>query len=161
MTVESQLVPSLREGVFMTKMIFFKKLKGRLAQKYPERDAADVSKLCGAIVNRVFGTPNTEEPFATFEAQNSLLIEDEMGRIGTEYADMRIPLTDALRIQFLCDHQEGVDSSSTLALAKSLNILLVDREAPLPDKFLNLVRRLGTSLGFLMPSTEPSRAQVN
>jgi len=149
MEVEKRLIPVLREGVEAIKMVFFKKLKTHLARKHPRLDSSRVNKLCGAVVNDLFGTPNTAEPFATFAQENKALIEGEARSIAVELQEMRIPLTDALRIQFLCDHQEGMDSSSVLQRAKELDILLVDREVPLPAKFMTLVRKLGTAFNLL------------
>jgi hypothetical protein len=147
---ESRLIPILREGVDIIKMILFKKLKEHLSDKYIDRDAQFVSKLTGAIVNDLFGTPNTQEPFASFVEENLFFIKMEMKNLATELQEMRIPLTDALRVQFLCDSQEGVDSSAILVQAKELGILIVDREAPMPAKFMNLVRKLGSSYDLLI-----------
>ncbi|MEW6327053.1 MAG: hypothetical protein AB1487_05595 [Thermodesulfobacteriota bacterium] len=154
MRFESKLVPIMREGVEVIKMIFFKKLKAHLSQKYPWREAAYINKLAGAIINNLFGTPNPEEPFATFAEENKACIAEEMDHLATEFEGMRIPLTDALRVQFLCDNQEGIDSSRILARAQELHILLVDREAPLPRHFLDLVRKLGAAFGFLVPQDQ-------
>jgi hypothetical protein len=152
MQVENRLIPILREGVDVIKMILFKKLKTRLIQKYPDREAEYINRLAGAIINDIFGAPNSSEPFASFWQQNQGTIEQELFAVASAFAEMRIPLTDALRVQFLCDHQEGVDSAATLAHAKTLNILLADREVPLPANFLNLVRSLGAAFDFLLQS---------
>jgi len=149
---ESRLLPIMREGVDIIKMIFFKKLREELSAKYIHRDAQYVSKLTGAIVNGLFGTPNTQEPFATFVEENLFFIKLEMKNIATALPEMRIPLTDALRVQFLCDSQEGADSSAVLVQARELGILIVEREVPLPAKFMNLVRRLGSSHDLLVHS---------
>lgn len=141
----------MREGVDVIKMIFFKKLKTYLSDKYPDREALYINKLSGAIMNDLFGTPNPEEPFASFARENESLIRKEMENIATEFEEMRIPLTDALRVQCLCDHQEGIDSSSILVRARELNILLIDREVPLPSHFMNLVRKLGGAFNLLNP----------
>ncbi|MFZ5994049.1 MAG: hypothetical protein ACOYU4_03540 [Thermodesulfobacteriota bacterium] len=151
MQFESKLIPIMREGVEVIKMIFFKKLKAHLSQKYPERETSFINKLSGAIINDLFGTPNPGEPFATFVKENRACIAEEMDHIAVEFEGMRIPLTDALRVQFLCDSQEGIDSSRILTHAKELHVLLVDREVPLPRHFLDLVRKLGSAFGFLVP----------
>lgn len=145
MEVESKLIPIMREGVDVVKMILFKKLRMHLSEKYSLRDTQFINRLTGAIINDLFGTPNTQEPFASFVEENLLFIKREMSEIHNEFREMCIPLTDALRVQFLCDSQEGLDSSAVLARAKKLGILLVEREVPLPAKFIHLVRRLGAS----------------
>jgi len=149
MQYESKLIPSLREGVDIVKMILFKKLKTRLPEKYPHKDSVFSSWLAGAIINELFGTPNPAEPFAQFVADNKFFIKLEIKNIPSDFPEMCIPLTDALRVQFLCDHQEGIDSSHILSQANQLGILLTEREAPLPAKFMGLVRKLGGSFNLL------------
>jgi hypothetical protein len=61
-------------------------------------------------------------------------------------------LTDALRIKFLCDSLEGIDSGPVLVRAERLGILLVDRKVPLPKTFMDLVRRVGVAHNLLQPS---------
>jgi hypothetical protein len=68
---------------------------------------------------------------------------------------MRIPLSDSLRVQFLCDSMEGFDSSAILVQADKLGILLHDRPVPLPKNFLELVRRLGKGHNLLIENLMP------
>ncbi|MBN2514537.1 MAG: hypothetical protein JXC33_00735 [Deltaproteobacteria bacterium] len=150
MEFESKLIPIMREGVAIIKVIFYKKLKNYLVQEYPDQDKIYINKLSGAIINELFGTPNTEERFAFFAEENKRYIDHELMNICHEFDDMLIPLTDALRVQFLCDHQEGVKSASILTRAQELNILLVDREVPLPSNFMKLVRELGYEFNILV-----------
>ena len=58
MDFESKLIPILREGVEIVKMISFKKLKEALAKKHPDRESAFIAKLAGALVNIIFPTPS-------------------------------------------------------------------------------------------------------
>ena len=44
MTLESKLIPILREGVEIMKMISFKKIKEALAKKHPERQEPKVGR---------------------------------------------------------------------------------------------------------------------
>ena len=150
--IENRLVPVLRDGVNLIKMVFFKELKTYLSEKYPEREAADIGKLSGAILNQVFGTPNTTKPFATFALENRSLIETEMNAAANQFDRLRIPLTDALRIQFLCDSQEGIQNEEPLQCARDLGLLIVDREVPLPKNFMNLVRKIGQAYGLIDPA---------
>jgi len=156
MHYESKLIPIMREGVDVIKMILFRKMKGSFSAKYSNRDAQYVNKLAGAVINELFGTPNTEEPFATFQEKNQSAIKQEVRNMPAEFPEMRIPLTDALRVQFLCDHQEGIDSSFILTQADELGILIIDREVPLPAHFMNLVRKLGSSFDLLVQPRELS-----
>lgn len=158
MEFESKLLPVLREGVNVVKMIFFKRLQDFLTEKYPDRDKDFTNKLAASLINDLFDTPNPEEPFAGFAKANKTIIEKELKTVAANFEDLRIPLTDALRVQVLCDHQEGVDNSAVLARAVELNILLVDRDLPLPHSFMHLVRKLGGAYGFILPplNEEPS-----
>lgn len=151
MDFESKLIPILREGVEVVKMISFRKLKEALAEKHPAQDGAFLAKLAGALINAIFGAPTHEEPFAVFARSHANLIAHEQTRVGAMLEELRIPLTDALRIQSLCDHQEGQDSTATLRQAQALGILLADRDLPLPHSFIELVRRLGSGFGLLLP----------
>lgn len=146
MAVESKLIPVLREGVDLVKMILFQRLKAHLAGVYPERDGSFINRMAGAIVNKVFGDVPTVEPFVTFAQENEAVIDRELKGLSTSLSDMLIPVTDALRIQFLCDYQEGVDTAAVLSRANELGLLLGDREAPLPARFISMVRKLGSTL---------------
>ncbi len=149
--IESKLVPVLREGVDIVKMILFKELRSALAEKYPDRDAQFIGRLSGGILNDLFGVENLAEPFAGFKRRHQDLIDAELASLAESFADLRIALTDALRVQFLCDSREGIDSESVLVRANELGILLVDRDIPLPKFFMNLVRRLGVAHQILDP----------
>lgn len=151
MAFASKLIPILREGIEIVKMISFKRLKEALAAKHPDQEAAFIAKLAGALVNVIFGAPAHEEPFAVFARNHAHLIAHEQTKIGAMLEELRIPLTDALRMQSLCDHQEGLDSTAVLQQAHNLGILLADRELPLPHSFIALVRRLGSGFGLLLP----------
>lgn len=148
MKVENKLVPIMRDGVDIIKMIFFKKLKEHLARKYT---AVDAGRLAGAIVNEVFGPPADVKTPGPFADKNRAIVEQELGELAETLSEMRIPLTDALRMQALCDHQQGIDSTATLVRAKKLGVLVVERDLPLPSTFLHLVRKLGSAFGLLAP----------
>ncbi|MCK8601751.1 hypothetical protein [Desulfoferrobacter suflitae] len=149
MEYESKLIPVLREGIDVIRMVFFKKLKLHLPRKYPHKDSSYINYLAGAVINEVFGSQNPAEPFAGFARENKFFIKLELKNIATDLPEMRIPLTDALRVQFLCDYQEGIDSSHILTQAREQGILMLDRDAPLPAKFMALVRRLGASFDLI------------
>jgi len=160
MEMESRLLPILREGVEVVKMIFFRRLRNRLADQYPTAPAGVVNKLAGAVINEVFGTPNDQEPFASFaRAQRDRILEILDG-LAAEFTEMKGPLTDALRISFLCDHQEGHGDSQILKRADQLGILIIDRDIPMPAKFLTLVRQLGEAHDLILaPAAEPTEAR--
>jgi hypothetical protein len=151
MSQDSKLIPIMREGIDVIKMVFFQRLKAYLTSKYTEKERAYINQLAGAIINETFGNPSREEPFATFARENKAVIEEEMRELHLHFEEMLIPLTDALRVQVLCDYQEGTDSSPILIHAQELGLLLVDREVPLPSHFITLVRKLGSYGSLLVP----------
>lgn len=151
---QSRLLTSLREGIAVVQMIFFKELRGVLAQNYPTKDATQLSMLTGAIVNEVFGTPNTEERFVTFRKEYWGTIEQELLGLKDHLPHLLSALTDALRIQTLCDSQEGSDSSSALLHSKKYHYLEEEREIPLPSAFMMLIRTLGEQHNLIIPPAQ-------
>jgi hypothetical protein len=154
MEFESKLIPILREGVDVVKIITYKKVKDHLIQKYCDHELPFINRLTGAVVNELFGTPNTTEPFASFKKENQEDIHAEVENFSSNFEELRIPLTDALRIQFFCDSQEGVEDCHVLSRAQELDILIEDREIPLPAVFMELVRNLGSSFNIIVPQIE-------
>ena len=153
MEPESKLLPVLRDAVNIIKIVLFKELKPYLEAKYPGQDSADIGRLAGAVVNELFGTPNNSPHFEQFTADNRPCIETEMDGLSVNFDNLKIPLTDALRIQFLCDNLEGIDSGPMLTQAETLGILLVDRPVPLPKTFMAMVRRIGVAYNILQSAT--------
>ena len=74
-----------------------------------------------------------------------------MRLLPTVFPELCGPLTDALRMQFLCDSREGIDRTDMLNHARDLNVLVLDRDLPLPKHFLEMVRTLGSGLRILEP----------
>ncbi len=156
MTYENRLVPVMREGVDLVKMILFKKMRDHLMEKYPGKERAFVNRVSGAVINELFCTPNNEKEFVEFVRNNREVIQEELKGLAVNFEQMRIPLTDALRVQFLCDDVEGFRNEAMLKKARDLGILMVDRDVPLPKNFLNLVRRLGYAFNLLQKEEAPS-----
>lgn len=140
---QSKLIGALREGVALVEMVFFKELKAHLETTHPDKDLSSHLMLAGAITNELFGTPNPEEKFVAFRQENRELIEEEMSSLAENLGHLRGALTDALRVQALCDNQEGVEDPGVLQTAEALGILLKERNLPLPSAFMTLVRGLG------------------
>jgi hypothetical protein len=147
----NKLLTALQEGVGLVQMILFKELRNLLGKKYAERDIISLSMLAGAITNEVFGTQNTEEKFRIFSQENKALIEQELLGLAQELPSLRKNITDALRIQALCDSQMGGDSTALLTRADELGILVKQREIPLPSTFMTLIRTLGEQHGLIIP----------
>jgi hypothetical protein len=142
-TKQSKLVAVLREGVAVVQMVFFKELKTHIEKNYPQVDEARRSMLTGAITNELFGTPNPDPKFKQFCQENKAVIEQEMLGLAANLPELRRYITDALRVQVLCDNHEGKDSAEILTYADKLGILLRERDIPLPSTFMTLVRGLG------------------
>jgi hypothetical protein len=148
---KSQLLTILQEGVGLVQMILFKELRVLLGKKHAGRDIVYLSMLAGAITNELFGSQNPEEKFQTFRQENGALIEQELLGLAQDLPDLRSNITDALRIQTLCDNQGGHDSSANLTRADELGILIKDREIPLPSTFMTIIRMLGEQHGLIIP----------
>ncbi len=150
----SRLIPILREGVAVIQMVFFKNLKQVIGRKHPELAGSEQIMLAGAITNEIFGSHNKDAKFLQFQAKHRGAIEQELLAIKDELPQLVDPLADALRIQVLCDKQEENDSSNTLQLADSINLLPPDREVPMPSAFMETVRTLGTLYKLIVPLVE-------
>jgi hypothetical protein len=159
MTGESKLIPVLREGVNVIKMILFKDLKPFLSKKYAGMAPKEINLLAGALLNALFGAGPAEESFKAYSEKNRAIIDRELSELGENFPRLRIPVTDALRIQFLCDSLEGINSQGALIRAEASGILLKDRELPLPNTFISLVKSLGVSYRILSPSSPEDRIQ--
>lgn len=153
----SALIPALREGVSLIQMVFFKELRERLRLKYSDKESTYHSMLTGAILNELFGTQNPEKKFQQFRQENLAVIEQELMDVSREHETLRPFLTDALRVQTLCDQQEGTDSSSTLLRAEELGILIHERDLPLPSIFMTRVRSLGEKYGLTLAPVQISK----
>ena len=150
----SRLIPILREGVAVIQMIFFKEVKTHIEKNHPNLDESARIMLAGAITNEIFGSHNPEEKFQTFRNKHQGTIEQELLNIADELSHMINPLADALRIQTLCDNQEGTDSAHVLKQADSFGILPHNRDIPLPSAFMETVRGLGAEHKLIIPPVE-------
>ena len=153
----SRLIPVLREGICVVQMVLFKELRSLLTQKYPERDSLSVAMLTGAITNELFGTVNLEEQFQDCRRKNRADIEQELLRLAQELPALSAPLTDALRIQTLCDNKEETDNKRLLNQAAEIGILIKGRELPLPSTFMTMARTLGDAHQLIIAPAEISQ----
>lgn len=148
---ESKLIPIMREGVEVIKMVSFRKLASSLTERYPGWDPKFRTMLTGAVINQMFGITNHQEPFASFAADNQSRIDEEIREFAGHCPDMLIPLTDALRMQALCDRMSDVADDRPLEIAGAAGILIEERDLPLPPAFLDMVRRIGKAYGLVIP----------
>ncbi len=140
---QSRLIGALREGVSLVQMVFFKEVRTLMGKHHPELDSKGHLMLAGAITNELFGTPNPEPKFVAFRQEHRKLIEQEMNGLAHSLPHLRNGITDALRVQALCDNQEGIDDPGVLQAAEALGLLVRERNLPLPSSFMTLVRGLG------------------
>jgi hypothetical protein len=149
--IEAKLVPTLRQGIDIIKMVLFKELKPYLEKKNPQMSTDDIALLTGAVVNSLFCIENMEKTVADFLADHQDTVQQELEAFASNFNHLTIPLTDALRIQYLCDCQEGIDSEAVLEKARTLEILIEDRDVPLPGAFMSIVRSFGVAYKILEP----------
>ena len=161
MTFEPQLVPTLREGIDVIKMVLYRELKSLLLLRH--RDPAYVNNLTVTVVNELFGIMHPGTVIESFSQEDRDTVEKTFQMISTKLDHLKIPLTDALRIQFLCDSHEGIDSTAVLEKAEKRKLLIVERDMPLPGAFMHIARSFGRSYGILdpQPLTAPGTTQTN
>lgn len=155
------MIPVLREAICVVQMVLFKELRSLLTGKYPERDALAVAMLTGAVTNELFGSLNMEEKFQDFRRQNRAAIEQELLGLALELPSLAAPLTDALRMQALCDQamDENKEESNErlLTQAAEIGLLIQERELPLPSTFMTMARALGDAHRLIIPPLEISQ----
>lgn len=148
------MIPALREGICVVQMVVFKELRTLLARKYPHSQETKVAMLAGAITNELFGSINEEPLFQEFCQHHRADIEQALLGIAQELPELAVPLTDALRMQVLCDHQENKESGRLLSQAAAIGLLIERRELPLPSSFMTMTRTLGDSHRLIIVPTE-------
>ena len=151
---KSHIVESLREGVAIVQMVFFKELRTQISKRFPELEQKEQLMLSGAVTNELFGTKNSEARFAQFRKSHKAVIEQELLGLATNLPELRPYITDALRVQTLCDSHEGVEDTAVLEAADRIGILLKDRDIPLPSVFMTFARGLGDQHQLITPPAQ-------
>ncbi|HFQ89704.1 MAG TPA: hypothetical protein ENK27_06465 [Desulfobulbus sp.] len=141
----------MREAVFMVQMILFRTLKEDLAGRHRDRPAVHHTWLAGAVVNNLFGSHPSDPEVADFARHNRELVEEELRGLAERCPDLAPFLTDALRMQTICDNQEGIHSIPSLLMARALGILQEERPLPMPSTFMTTVRQLAARHGLVEP----------
>ena len=148
---DSKLLPILREAVDVVKMILFKELKDHFVATCPEQ-ANDAGRLAAGVLNDFFGVVNPDSAYGEFLVQNRAVLDQTIADFPTRFEKLLIPLTDTLRMQFLCDSREGIaEDTDFLTSAKERGLLLEERDMPMPNSYLEIVRRLGAAYGLVLP----------
>jgi hypothetical protein len=151
---KSELIVVLKEGISVVQMVLFKELRTLFAVKHQDNDITHRSMLAGAVINKLFGMENPEEKYQEFNRKNRGVIEQELLNLPEQLPQLQTNITDALRVQSLCDNQEGEDAAHVLLQAEELGILIKDRELPLPSTFMTLVRMLGEKHGLTITPSQ-------
>lgn len=149
--LDSRIIPVMREAVDTVQLVLFGQLKEKLAEKYQDWAPEDFSRLVGCIVSDLFGTPAGDRESREFARKHIDVVEQELRAMAGILPDMAPYLTDALRMQTLCDHEEGINSLPTLLRARAVGLLQEERTIPMPSTFMLAVRKLGSSQGLLEP----------
>jgi hypothetical protein len=153
-TKDSRLIPALREGICVVQMVTFKEVRALLSRKYPHFPPTEIALLAGAITNELFGSVNAEPQFQEFRQRHHADIEQALLGLARDLPELAAPLTDALRMQALCDQQENRESGGILIQAAALGLLLENRDLPLPSSFIVMTRNLGDRHGLILPPSE-------
>ena len=154
---DAKIVPVMREAIVMVQMILYQRLKEDVQQRYQDWSDQDRIRLAGAVVNNLFGTEAADPEVNIFARQHRELVEQELRELKDRADDLIPHLTDALRMQTICDNHEGVHSIPCLLMAKELGLLEEGRVLPMPSTFMIAVRKLGAEHGLVeaMDSSVP------
>ncbi len=159
MSDNNRLVIALREGVGLVQMLLYKELKERLGRENPKREEKEISMLAGAITGEVFAAKNQEEKFVSFRQRHLGEIEQELLGLTANHPQFINILTDALRIEVLCDYHENRENSVLLKQAQNYGYLAEERETPLPSAFMTNIRELGRRHNLVIPPVEISKEE--
>ena len=146
---DSKVVPVMREAIVMVQMILYRRLKDDVQKRYQDWSDQEKQWLAGAVVNNLFGTEAADPEVNVFARKQRQLIEQELRELKGRVADLIPHLTDALRMQTICDNHEGIHSLPCLLMAKELGLLDEERVLPMPSTFMIAVRKLGAEYGLV------------
>lgn len=157
--IDNKVLPVMREAITMVQMVLYKQLMADMCTRQEISDR-DQQRLAGAVVNNLFGTQPADAAVSSYGAENRELVEEELRSIAERLGTLCPFLTDALRMQAICDNQEGIHSIPSLLMAKALGILQEERALPMPSTFMLSVRTLAAQHGLVKqmkaaPAPEP------
>uniref|UniRef100_UPI004055C4CC hypothetical protein n=1 Tax=Candidatus Electrothrix sp. TaxID=2170559 RepID=UPI004055C4CC len=147
--LDTKIIPVMREAITTVQMILFQRLKESISQRYTDCLEEETILLAGAVVNNLYGTEAVDPQVNQFARHHRELIEEELRCLSSQVAELIPYITDSLRMQTLCDNQEGVHSIPCLLLARELGVLDEERDLPLPSTFMLSVRKLGKQAGLV------------
>ncbi|HBI15117.1 MAG TPA: hypothetical protein DDY20_06330 [Desulfobulbaceae bacterium] len=158
--LDNRVLPVMREAVALVQLVLFSRLKKKFAASFSRWPPEKARQHAGSVVNDLFASKVLDRESMQFADEHRDLVETELRALASTLPDLLPLLTDALRMQVMCDHQEGRNSLTTLLRARALGILQEERPLPLPSTFMLAVRRLGVEQGLLQPlqSEDPGGA---
>jgi hypothetical protein len=146
---DAKVVPVMREAIVMVQMILYRRLREDVQTRYQDWSDQEKTWLAGAVVNNLFGSEAADPEVNVFARKHRELLEQELREIQERVSDLIPHLTDALRMQTICDNHEGIHSIPCLLLAKELGLLDEERVLPMPSTFMIAVRKLGAEYGLV------------
>lgn len=149
--LDNRVIPVMREAVAAVQLVLFAQLRKLFAAGYSKWPAEDSRRLAGCVVNDLFASQVSDRGTVQFADRHRDLVAKELRALASALPDLLPLLTDALRMQVMCDHVQGLNSLPTLVRARTLGILQEERPLPLPSTFMLAVRRLGVEYGLLQP----------
>ena len=108
-------------------------------------------RLAGAVVNNLFGSEPVDSEVIRFAREHRELVEEELRSLADYNQELLPFITDALRMQTICDNQEGIHSVGSLLMARALGLLQEGRNLPLPTSFMFSVRNLAAAHNLVEP----------
>jgi len=154
---DAKIVPVMREAIVMIQMILYQRLKEDVQARYQDWSEQEKIWLAGAVVNNLFGTEAADPAVNAFARKQRELVEQELRGLKDRVGDLVPHLTDAMRMQTICDNHEGIHSIPCLLMAKELGLLDEERVLPMPSTFMIAVRKIGAEYGLVeaMEATPP------
>ncbi len=158
---DSKVVPAMREAIVMVQMVLYRHLREDIQTRYQDWSDQKKTWMAGAVVNNLFGTEAADPEVGRFASEHRQLIEEELRELNSRMGDLVPIFTDALRMQTICDNQEGIHSISSLLMAKELGLLEEERVLPMPSTFMIAVRKLGAENGLVEAAEMEADEQKN
>ena len=137
---KKKLALKMNGSVDIVKLILYKVFMGIYEKKFEDRGDAFYKGLAEASVNEVFSC-HVEKSKTMFHQYMDMIIEG-IEELGKSYADLKRPITDALRISRLA-HEiltgEVGGGAEEIDNVTNRNLVLKGGESPNPDAFFEMV----------------------
>lgn len=91
-----RLASKMIQGVDVVKLVLYKVLTDEFSKRYQAKGEEFYKTLAGATINEIFCCHN-EKSQLVFD-DNKKTVIDEIKNLGTNYSELKRPITDALRV---------------------------------------------------------------